>query len=196
MSQDTTGKVAALIRAVSNEKSTCFILPYQEDTVESLMSIINEKSKIIENHIKSIEPDDSAASIKRKICQAQDLETLRMKFLVRSYYQTRFNKIQHLILNGIKPNVANLSTTESQFATDLMQAMQKNQGPADIEFTDELDANLDKGFVAFKADSEMLPQNLSSVSSREAVDIVPNQIYIAKFEQVEHLYREDKIMFV
>ena len=196
MSQEIAGEMEELIAAVSNEKSTSVLLDYKETLLQSFRDLVETQSKQIEDQLKSIQSDDPGASIKRKICQAQDLETLRLKYLIRSYFQTRFNKIQYLLIHGIKPSQEKLSEPEAQFVNNLIVAMQKNQGPADIQFIDENEANLDNGFAFFQANQDIGDQQVSSIESTESLTIKKNDIIYAHFDQVKHLFDQNLITFI
>ena len=193
---DRKEELQELIAAVSNEKSTSTLLEYKETLLQNFRELVEKQSKQIAQELKSITPDDRAASIKRKICQAQDLETLRIKYLIRSYYQTRFEKIQFLVLHGIKPTPEKLSDTELQFVENLIAAMQKNQGPADLQFIDENEAELDNGFAFFQANEDIGAQQVSSIESTESLVVKKNDIVFAHYDQVKHLFDDGKISFV
>ena len=193
---DRKEELQELIAAVSNEKSTSTLLEYKETLLQNFRELVEKQSKQIAQELKSITPDDRAASIKRKICQAQDLETLRIKYLIRSYYQTRFEKIQFLVLHGIKPSPEKLSDTELQFVENLIAAMQKNQGPADLQFVDENEAELDNGFAFFQANEDIGAQQVSSIESTESLVVKKNDIVFAHYDQVKHLFDDGKISFI
>ena len=193
---DRREELQELMAAVSNEKSTSALLGYKESLLQNFRELVENQSKHIEEQLRSIAADDPAASIKRKICQAQDLETLRIKYLIRSYYQTRFEKIQFLVLRGIKPTPEKLSDTELQFVENLIAAMEKNQGPAQLQFIDESEADLDNGFSFFQATEDIGAQQVSSIESTESLIVKKNDIVFAHYDQVNHLFNEGKISFI
>lgn len=191
--------IPRLINDLSNEKSTEFILPYKPENVEALKEVVDaetEKFEQMRDNARENAADNDGSKILRRIQQAQELDLLRIKFLIRSYYQTRFNKIVKYVERGIIPEEANLSSIENQFVTNLVNAMKNNQGPATLEFTPESEASVDHGFVFFKALRTSGSQSLTAFQDSEPVDIVKDQIYFAKYDAIEHLYNSGDVVFI
>lgn len=192
--------IKQLLQDISNEKSTDFILPYKPEPFETLKKLVDDQVQQFQEQMDKIKegngPDLSQSQIMRRIHQAQELELLRIKYMLRAYIKARFDKISKYIERGIAPDDSNLSKVELQFVNNITAAMIKNQGPATLEFTPENEVEIDHGFVFFKALNNRGAQSLSEGSSSEPIDIVKDQIYFARYDSVEHLYRTGDIFFI
>lgn len=183
--------VGRLLNAVSNERSTTILLPYQEDLLEEVKEIMDKQHDIIENFNERIQDFDKTQQI---FCQAMELEELRWKYLVQIYLTSRLKKIQSMVGNMVIPIKEKLSEAEANYCAEFAIIYKNALGETELDFTQE-EEDL-SSFVFFKPLADAGAALLSSNSTNEIVDLKKDQIYFARLEHVKSLLDDEKIVLL
>ena len=193
-----------LIKILSNEKSIKKLLPFNSEIIEQVNARIKQKEEQIENIKRSISEGSQNATtslnltynldVQRRMINVSELDLLRWKFLVKSYYITRFNKIKIMLSNLIIPSTDKLCDVETQFCEKLAQVM-NNAAPFEtLQFQEENDN--DNEYVFFKALENIGIASLGADETSEGIDIRKGQIYFSKFEYVREFYESGSIVLI
>lgn len=202
MSNDDCTK--ELIKILSNEKSIKKLLPFNSEIIEQVSARIKQKEEQIEIVKKNISEKSQNLTtslnssynldVQRRMINASELDLLRWKFLVKSYYITRFNKIKVMLSNLIIPSTDKLCDVETQFCEKLAQAMDNATPFETLQFQNEDDN--DNEYVFFKALENIGIASLGADETLEGVDIRKGQIYFSKFEYVREFYESGSIILI
>ncbi|KAH0785582.1 Synthetic lethal mutants of dpb11-1 five family protein [Histomonas meleagridis] len=183
--------VSRFINAVSNERSTTLLLPYQQELVEEINEVMQNQKGVI-NTLK--EQMNELDAIQQKFCQAMELEMLRWNYLMQVYFTARLKKIQLSVSKMVIPIAEKLSPAEAKFCGEFATIFKTALGDTALEFTQE-EEDL-SSFVFFKSLVDAGSTLLSSNATNEVVDLKKNQIYFARIEHVKSLLDEEKIVLL
>lgn len=179
--------IRKFIKMVGNEKCSPILFPYEAEMIEEVTTLVDQKNKEVESFKENM---GKLQQIEIKMCQAMELEILRINYLIQLYHSTRFNKIQSLVEQMKKPQEDFLSPFEMQFVNDLIEAFDAAMGSSmtEIEWTE---SNGDENkFVYFKVLKQMSAEQMSSNENSEPIELSEKAIGLAHFYKVQdHLIR-------
>lgn len=183
--------VGRLLNAVSNERSTTLLLPYQEDLLDEVKEIMEKQNTIIESYNERIQDLDKTQQI---FCQAMELEVLRWRYLIQVYLTARLKKIQAMVGNMVIPIKEKLSEAEASYCAEFAIIFKNALGETELDFSQE-DEDL-SSFVFFKPLVDAGSTLISSNATNEIVDLKKDQIYFARLEHVKSLLDDEKVVLL
>ena len=167
--QNYSDFMSNLVKIWSNEKLSQTLLPYEENIINDVISLIEKKEKEINDK-----------KIDKNVKYYIELDIQRIKFIIKDYLRIRLMKIEKYLFYLLKNNKIDiLSQNEIKFAAELMdvkaayfmQGLKKMNSLVNnfYQFTDKNKSRVDKmqtisdAMITKPSDSEfVIIQNISN----------------------------------
>jgi len=180
-----------LIHVTSNEKSCDILLPHEEELMNEVKDLISRQSERIRD---GQDKSRQLPEIQQKMYQAMELELLRWKYLVRTYYSVRFQKITTSLGKTVIPIPDNLYRAEAVFCEEVTRAITKAFHPSEPYFTLEDDTT--ESYVFFIALKNVGSVLLSQEYTEEEVELAEGSVYFAKFKVIKKFLQDGSVQLI